>query len=360
MFKKMLACIVSLSLMMSVATIYGASGDTPSSWAKATITKAIKAGIVSERLQSKYQSPITREEFAELIVNAIFEREKVADGTSLPEKYYWTKEKVLDRVTLDFEFEDAKQEHVKLAYILGTLNGVSDTRFEPHKLITRQEAAVMLMNTSHLINGVVYLSKEELGYSDYEKIAEWAKPAVSAAASVGIMLGDGKKFNYSGKITREEAIKTAYTLYQSRYLLSLRGNITINPRYEELRYKVGKNYIAVNYEDDGKHTDLDIDMYRTWNYDNVASSHQDLFTMEKAIALFAFYSEVDPLSFSQVVKPTMNGKSTEWDYGYMNVSFLNSDSIIKFQFKPIKGFVSVINGYKYGYPFKMVEVKEIK
>ncbi|RJX41678.1 S-layer homology domain-containing protein [Paenibacillus pinisoli] len=359
MLKKMLACIVSLSLIMSVAPIYAASGDTPSSWAKATVTKAIKAGIVPERLQSKYQSPITREEFAELIVNAIFEREKVAAG-SLSEKFYWTKEKVLDRVTVDFEFEDAEQEHVKLAYIIGTVNGVSDTRFEPNKHITRQEAAVMLMNTSHQVNGIGYLSKEALGYSDYDKIAEWAKPAVSAAASVGIMLGDGKKFNYAGKITREEAIKTAYTLYQSLYLFSLKGNIFIGAEYEELRYKVGKDFVAVTYEDDGKHTNLDINMYRTWNYDNITSSHQDLFTIEKAIALFAFYSDIDPLNFSQVVTPTMNGKSTKWDYGYMVVSFLNTDSIIKFQFKPIKGYVSKNNGYKYGYPFKMVEVKEIK
>jgi len=359
MFKKLLACIVSLSLMMSVAPIYAASGDTPSNWAKTTITKAIKAGIVSERLQSKYQSPITREEFAELIVNAIFEREKVALGAR-SEKYYWTKEKVLDRVTLDFEFEDAKQEHVKLAYILGTVNGVSDTHFAPHKHITRQEAAVMLMNTSHLVNGITYMSKEDLGYTDYDKIADWAKPAVSAAASVGMMLGDGKKFNYAGKITREEAIKTAVTLYESPYFMSLKGNITITAEYEELRYKIGKDYIAVTFEDDKKHTDLDVNMYRTWNYDNITSKYQDLFTIERAIALFAFYNEVEPLNFSQVVTPTMNGKSTKWDYGFMKVSFLNSDSILKFQFKPIKGFVSRINGYKYGYPFKKVEVKEIK
>jgi len=360
MFRKIFVCLASLCLMISINPIYAASGDTPSNWAKATVTKAIKAGIVPKRLQSKYQSPITREEFAELIVNAIFEREKVAAG-SLSEKFYWTKEKVLDRVTVDFEFEDAKQEHVKLAFIIGTVNGVSGNKFSPNSHITRQEAAVMLINTSHLSNGIVYLSKESLGYSDYDKIAEWAKPAVAAAASVGIMLGDGNKFNYAGKITREQAIKTIYSLYEEiSFRFSLRGNITVLAEFEELRYKIGKDYISVTYEDDGNHTELDKHLYRSWNYNKLTSKDTESFSLDRAIALFAFEDAIWPNDYEQVISPTMNGKSSKWNYGYMNVSMLNSDSVIKFQFKPIKGFVSRINGYKYGYPFKMVEVKEIK
>ncbi|UTW70342.1 hypothetical protein KHA80_07415 [Anaerobacillus sp. HL2] len=40
---------------------------------------------------------------------------------------------------------------------------------------------------------------------------------------------------------------------------------------------------------------------------------------------------------------------------YMTVSFFDKEGMIKFEYKNITGYVTEVNGYKYGYPFKLVE-----
>ena len=49
------------------------SAGMPSVWAHEKVEEAIKLNYVPPRIQNNYQNPITREEFAELFVTAIFE-----------------------------------------------------------------------------------------------------------------------------------------------------------------------------------------------------------------------------------------------------------------------------------------------
>ncbi|GEM_PF-1908028 len=354
--KKIIALLVVVSMLFAAVPAFAADGDSPSSWAKAEVQKAIDIGIVPERLQSKYQTAITREEFAELIVNAVFKNsERMYAGVK---ELQWTAEKVLDRVTLEVEFEDAKQDHVKLAYILGSINGVSETKFAPDKLITRQEAAMMLVNTSH-IGPIHYTSPETLGYSDYNQIAEWAKPAVRVANSVGFMQGEGSKFNPKGNITREQAIATVIRLYERNHRFALRGNLIVYAPYHELKYKVGKNYIIADFEDDDEFTRFDEDMYSVWVNDPTLKN-TEYAGVERAAAVFAFQAILKPRSKGKgALVPTAAGKSTKWDYGYMTVSFFDKEGMVKFEYKDIPGFMTQVNGYKYGYPFKEVEVNQI-
>lgn len=358
-----IAIIVLLSMVLGVTSVFAAGTDSPSSWAKGAVERGIRLGIVPERLQSQYQSPITREEFAELIVNAVFAHVKdndILNAGGVDEKDYWTPEKLLDRVDLAVEFEDAKQDHVKLAFILGSVNGVSDTTFEPYKHITRQEAAMMLANTSHMGRGFSYWPKEDLNYSDFDQIAAWAKPAVQAVRSMGLMEGVGDKFDYEGKLTREQSIATVLRLYDNNYRIAIRGNLLVYSDYSELHYTVGKDFVLVNYEDDGKHTRLEEDMYRSWNFEPATRDRRDEFILEHAVALFAFQSVLFPRNFPGIVDPTIAGQVSKWDYGYMKVTIFGSEGLLKFDYPPIPGYMTMVNGYKYGYPFKPVTVTEIK
>lgn len=340
--------------------VVSAASETrgPSDWARAEVESAIELGIVPERLQMNYQQPITREEFAELIVNTVFMYEKYKSDRI--GGVYWSPDMLLQRVTLDVEFVDAKQDHVKLAYLLGSINGISDTHFAPDRHITRQEAAMMLMNTSHLHNEFEYMPVTDLGYADYEQIADWAKPAVSAAASTGYMIGVGDRFDYSGKITREQAVLTVLRLYRDSYTLAIRGNLIVDPSYHELQYIVGKDYIFVRYVPDESNTKLKEDSYSLWSQYPTTQDAKDEFRIEHAVALFSFRQVTWPADYPEIIEPTMKGATSKWDYGYMTVSMLNPDSVIKFEYKPMIGYVSMSDGYRYGYPFQQVEVKQIE
>lgn len=356
MMQKLIITLTIIAMLFTSMPAFAATGDTPSAWAKPEVQRGIELEIVPARLQSKYQDAITREEFAELIVNAVFANVKSQGYT------YWTKEQVLEQVTLDVEFEDAKQEHVKLAYILGAVNGVSDTKFAPDNKITRQEAAMMLVNTSHISVGFSYADNKSMGYKDFNSIAEWAKPAVQAAWSIGFMQGNGDKFNPKGNITREQAIATVLRLYERPYTFALRGNLTVSANYHEFKYNIGKDYITVNFEDDGEHTALDINSIRMWNNTEITRAMDlEIIDIKTAATTFLFTGVLIVTSTGKaLVEPTSKGKHTKWDYGYMTVEINGKEGILKFEYKPITGYMTQINGYKYGYPFTPVTVNPLE
>ncbi|XID94320.1 S-layer homology domain-containing protein [Paenibacillaceae bacterium WGS1546] len=353
------ACLLTFFLLFGAASAQAAE-HVPSEWAKKAVNEANALGLVPDRLRSNYQAPITREEFAELIVQTIFAKlEHEAESKS--ETVYWTPEKVLRKIDVDIAFEDAKQEHVKLAFILGSVNGVSETAFAPDRRITRQEAATMLMNTSHLADDVIYRTKEQLRYADFDKIADWAKPAVQASASSGLMEGAGGRFDYAGKFTREQSIATMLRLYRSPYAFAIRGNLEANPAYEELRYNVGSNYVQVVYHrGHGAPSALASSMYEQWHRHPSTAEAKDQFSMEKAIALFAFRNQLKPNDYPELIEQTILGRGSKWDYGWMKLSVFNRNSVLRFEFAPSKGYMINFPAYSHGYPPVPVKVKRIE
>ena len=174
------------------------------------------------------------------------------------------------------------------------------------------------------------------------------------------MRGVGGKFDYAGKYTREQAILTMLRLYPD-YYFSLRGDFHVLAQYTELRYAVGRDYVKVYYEDDGNYSTLDRDMKSKWLTHPVTKLYPDEYDIEKAVALFPVGGEVRVFDFTQLAEPTLAGKSTKWDYGWMTMSiFPSNGSIVTFQTKPIRGYMTQVDGYKYGYPsFQRVVVKQI-
>lgn len=181
--------ILVLSLVMITLFATTAEAAEPSSWAKEEINKAVADGLIEESKFANYQENITREQFCELAVTAY---EKLTDEVAVP---------------AEDPFEDTDNQEVLKAYVLGIVNGVSETEFAPEKSITRQEICVMLRRT--VLAAGVYRANlnEDATFSDSAEIADWANEAVQYMYSFKILNGVGDNYiNPMGNTTCEQAV----------------------------------------------------------------------------------------------------------------------------------------------------------
>ena len=72
-------------------------------------------------------------------------------------------------------------------------------RFEPDKKLSREELAVVLRRVLDLPDANVS------GFTDYNKISDWAKSSVGAVSENGIMVGSNGEFRPGAAVSREEA-----------------------------------------------------------------------------------------------------------------------------------------------------------
>ena len=170
-------------------------------WAAETLKKANELGIIPDDLNgTDFTKAITREQFAAVSVKLYeyFSGEKAVPVANNP-------------------FKDTKNEEVLKAYNLGITAGVSATSFNPNGLLTRQEAATMLMR---VIKKVAFKgwtladdSKFKVKYNkpkafdDDKDIADWAKDNVYFMAANEIIYGKGNnKFAPKDNNTCQEAL----------------------------------------------------------------------------------------------------------------------------------------------------------
>lgn len=104
---------------------------------------------------------------------------------------------------------------VKKVYDLGIMNGVSTTRFEPDKRLTRAEAAMILYN----------IEGHEASYSKYSfkdvRPGTWYADAVEWMYRKGITNGVTKdRFGVNEYITRQDFITLIYRMYEDKWKLS--------------------------------------------------------------------------------------------------------------------------------------------
>lgn len=85
----------------------------------------------------------------------------------------------------------------------GIAGGTGDSKFEPERLITRQEMAVMIKN--YLEYRGVSANVQKSSYSDYSSIASWAADAVDYCTAIGILGGTDGRFEPAGTTTRAQA-----------------------------------------------------------------------------------------------------------------------------------------------------------
>jgi len=185
------------------------SDHTLSDWAVIPVSTAILSWeLVPERLASNFNRPITRAEFAELVIRtySVF-MGGVIGSDDVPA----LERELAERVP---EFSDANDFHVMLAAYLGIITGVGDGRFDPDSSLTREQAAVML---SRLVDIVLENPIQDialLDFNDANDISYWAADAVGKMQRMGIMGGVGENnFAPRGIYTREQSIVTMLRVF---------------------------------------------------------------------------------------------------------------------------------------------------
>ncbi len=190
--------------------------SAPAYWAAEEVTQAATLGLVPESLLDLYDTPITRLEFCRLAMQAI----RLATG--------------LDNAGLTARFApegppvtftDCSDPDVLAAAAIGAVRGMGDGTFRPGSSITRQDAAVLLLQSAQAL-GLELPEVPPLTYADSDLVREYAVTAVSWACGAAdavtqnpVMAGVGEnRFDPRGTYTREQAVLTLLRLYRSDLL----------------------------------------------------------------------------------------------------------------------------------------------
>ncbi len=92
-------------------------------------------------------------------------------------------------------------------------SGTTETTFDPDRNVTRQEAAVFLVNFAANVESVTMTDKNaETAFSDDSSIAGWASDEVYACQRAGVLSGSNGKFRPTDTMVRNEMASTLLRL----------------------------------------------------------------------------------------------------------------------------------------------------
>ena len=193
---------ISLIIIITLLSAFSCYASSLPDWAVTEVGSAIDAGYVPAEIQSDYNAPIKRGEFARIAVE--FLRRELG----------YSPDEFMDKVNSLFDtvaFSDTADESVILAARCGIVYGYGDNTFAPEKPITREEAAAMLARVYNLY-GNIY-SYSNINYQDNALIADWAISDVKFCVEKGVMKGiSDTHFDPKGTYTRAQAIVTFWRL----------------------------------------------------------------------------------------------------------------------------------------------------
>lgn len=175
----------------------------PSSWAKAEVEAADKAGLIPDLTGDPgWQDASTRLQFCQLAVQLA----ETALGETLPAAPANT-------------FTDCSDLAVRKAYAAGIVNGMTETTFSPNGTLTREQLATMLWRA---VNYIQTQSGDQTltgggsltGYTDAGSVSSYAKEAVSALNKNGIMKGTSNTaLSPKGSCTVEQSVLLSYRTF---------------------------------------------------------------------------------------------------------------------------------------------------
>lgn len=182
-----------------------------SQWAVKNIGQAIEMKIVPPAMQNQYLENISRADFCKLAVNFLVRKTGKPIQELMNEKNIQLRQNV---------FTDTTDNEILAANALGIVNGVGNGKFNPDGVISRQEAAVMLMRTASALGITIPEAKGE-SFSDSDDFAEWAKAGITFVSRMvdknsnqKVMSGVGNNlFSPLGTYTREQSIVTMLRLF---------------------------------------------------------------------------------------------------------------------------------------------------
>ena len=162
------------------------------------------------------------------------------------------------------------------------VNGRSPARFAPLDQITREEAAMLIVQFAEKL-GFQLDASETVAFSDQDEISDWAQAPLERAIAAGLVIGAGEGLlRPQAKITRAETVHLIYSLC-NRYI----GDTKLYYLYGEYIKADPQlplnNYIAENFLIDGSFRSYQDGATASMQGVDV-SSHQGAIDWEKASA----------------------------------------------------------------------------
>ncbi|MCT4544805.1 MAG: S-layer homology domain-containing protein [Vallitalea sp.] len=333
----------------------------PSCWAWRKIEYAINNGYVPKNLQNNYQKNITREEFTELFVTVLFS--DFNKSISKEEKYKksWefdllTLENFLSKVNTTNSFNDTTNKYIKIANILGIINGDENKNFNPYGLIKREQAATMIANYYQTVNE--YTGDDTIEQiDDFNLISPWAKEAVKIAYGAGYMNGTKQyKADYSeerviqmghfdpkGNLTREQAILIickAQEINSTKNCLLLNGLIPVGMDSIMSGFDVDDNTIKMKRS--GYHNfEVAADRYMSSHHFKTKTSYIISHTLEELNAIYLLpYCFVNHSMYNESnIDKVLNGEQTFYDYDVFTVEHNKDGYLVVITKKKNNGYI---------------------
>ena len=194
-----------------VEKAYNLVSNDCSEWSSDYIVQAKDIGLLKDISGLVYKENITREKFCELIYDFIMITQR---GITTPE--------------YKNQFIDTDNEKVVVLNAAEIIYGKSSTEFAPNDLLTREEAATILVR---MMNKFMPMAATEVyfDYDDSQDISECASESVQVMSNLGFMNGVGEnKFAPKDNYTTEQSITTLIRMYDANtyeYITPL-GTIT--------------------------------------------------------------------------------------------------------------------------------------
>ena len=204
MFIKKLTVVVLFFTMLMPNVAFAV--DNYATWAEPYVRQASELGLLTESVMKDYVRALTREEFCELVVN-MYEKRVGSSITSSANP-----------------FTDTSNPMIIKAYSIGIVNGTSAATFSPTNSVTREQAAIMLVNTIRKmeeLRGVqIYTGyTDTLPFQDSDQISSWALDAMKVAYANGLMAGDGTNVRPLANISCQECIILVINAYNREEIL---------------------------------------------------------------------------------------------------------------------------------------------
>ncbi len=224
---------LAIALLFGLLAPLGGSGavqaaenrltDITDSYAQREIQALVDAGIVSGYEDGTFRprQPMTRAELAKIVALAL--------GL-----------KANPEAAKSFADVDPGSWYAGYAGALvqsGIVQGQAENAFAPHAYVTREELVVIFIRAFGL-EGTAKKLKPVAGFSDFEQVADWAKPHVSLAYRIGfvqgVKAGDGSiRFQPKDFAERQALARLAYEFHTGKAAYAEKANRLAEPAQKE-------------------------------------------------------------------------------------------------------------------------------